>query len=214
MSEPRSFDVVIVGSGPGGYVAAMRASQLGMSVAIIEKEELGGICLNWGCIPSKAALRNAEVLRTINEAKNFGITVNGEVRGDYNEALKRARGIADRQAKGVAYLMRKYKAEVVRGTGRLLAADRVSVETNEGTVELKANKGIIIATGSRVRWLGGLKPDGNRIISSREVWTTEGLPKSILLVGAGPIGCEFATVYSAYGVEVTLLEALPRVLPS
>ncbi|MBC8077584.1 MAG: dihydrolipoyl dehydrogenase [Chloroflexales bacterium] len=211
-AEPRSFDVIIIGGGPGGYVAAMRAGQLGMSVGLVEKEDLGGICLNWGCIPSKTMLKSAEVLTTIANAKEFGVTV-GEVTADYPKALKRARDIAERQAKGVAYLMRKYKVEVFRGAGKLSAADRVSVEGPEGGVELKANKGVILATGSRIKSLPTLKLDGKMIFSSKEVWNLEYLPKSILLVGAGPIGCEFATVFSAFGSKVTLLEALPRALP-
>jgi dihydrolipoamide dehydrogenase len=205
-------DVVILGGGPGGYVAAMRAAQLGMSVALIEREALGGICVNWGCIPSKAILRSAEVLQLINNAQAFGIRV-GDVQADYTAALKRARTVAERQVKGVSYLMRKYQVEVVRGTGRLVASNRVRAETAEGPIELQASKGLIIATGSRVRWVPGLQPNGKRIISSREVWNVEQLPKSIVLLGGGPIGCEFATVYNAFGVQVTLVEMLPRLLP-
>jgi dihydrolipoamide dehydrogenase len=210
--ENRAFDVVILGGGPGGYVAAMRASQLGMQVALIEREALGGICVNWGCIPSKAILRSAEVLRLIHEAQAFGITVDG-VKADYAKALKRSRDIAERQHKGVIFLMRKYKVEVVQGTGRLTARDRIAVTAADGQFELQARKGIIIATGSRVRPLPGMRIDGKRIISSREVWNVEDMPGSMILLGAGPIGCEFATAFSAFGVKVTLVEALPRVLP-
>ena len=206
------FDVVILGGGPGGYVAAMRASQLDMRVALIEREQLGGICLNWGCIPSKTILHSAEVLHLIRDAKSLGISV-GEVHADYAQALKRARDVAERQARGVAYLMRKYKVEVVHGVGRLLAPTRVHVETQKGPIEIQATEGVIIDTGSSVRWPPTLQPDSKRIISSREVWNVEDLPKSVLLLGAGPIGCEFATVYNAFGVQVTMVEILPRLLP-
>jgi dihydrolipoamide dehydrogenase len=208
----RTFDVVIIGGGPGGYVAAMRAGQLGMRTALVEREALGGICVNWGCIPSKAILRSAEVLKLIGAAGSFGISV-GDVRANYGQALSRARAVAERQMKGVAYLMRKYQVEVVPGAGRLVAPDRVGVEQGAQRIELRAARGVILATGSRVRWLPGLRPEGSRIISSREVWNVEDLPRSILLLGGGPIGCEFATVFNGFGAKVTLVEMLPRLLP-
>jgi dihydrolipoamide dehydrogenase len=190
----------------------MRAAQLGMSVALVEREALGGSCTNWGCIPSKALLRSAEVLRLIKNAEAYGISVD-DARGNYGKAVRRARDIAERQVKGITYLMKKYGVEVVRGNGQLVDNKHVRAETAAGSYDLFAKKGVIIATGARVRWHSGLQPDGSRVISSREVWNVEDLPRSILLLGGGAIGCEFATIYNAFGVNVTLVEMLPRLLP-
>jgi dihydrolipoamide dehydrogenase len=207
-----SYDVVIVGGGPGGYVAAIRAAQLGLKAAVVESEELGGICLNWGCIPSKAILRNAEVLTLFHHAKDFGISADN-ITADYGAAIERCRKVIATQVRGVNYLMRKNKVDVIRGRGRLAAKDRVAVSGGaDGDREVRG-RNIIIATGSRVSPLRGVELDGRRIISAREVWGISELPESILIVGAGPIGVEFATVYQAYGVATTVVEFLPRVLP-
>jgi dihydrolipoamide dehydrogenase len=207
-----TYDVVVLGGGPGGYVAAIRAAQLGLKAAVVEREELGGICLNWGCIPSKALLRNAEVLALFHEAKNFGITV-GDVQADYGAGIARCQKIIGQQVRGVNFLMRKNKIDVVRGNGTLAAKDRVRVSGGpDGDRELAA-RNVIIATGSRVRPLPGVTVDGKRVVSSREVWGVDTLPGSILIIGSGPIGVEFATVYQAYGAEVTVVEFLPRILP-
>ena len=207
-----TYDVVVIGGGPGGYVAAIRAAQLGLKAAVVEREELGGICLNWGCIPSKALLRNAEVLSLINRADTFGITV-GHVSADYGAGMARCRKVITTQVRGVNFLMRKNQIDVVRGNAKLSAKDHVSVSGGaDGDRELQT-KNVIIATGTRVRPLKGVEVDGEHIISAREVWGVDTLPKSVLIVGSGAIGVEFATVFQAYGSEVTLVEYLPRVLP-
>jgi dihydrolipoamide dehydrogenase len=211
-THERHYDVVVIGGGPGGYVAAIRASQLGLRSAIVEREALGGICTNWGCIPSKALLRSAEVLHLIQRANEFGISV-GEVQADYAAALERCARVVATQQRGLSFLMRKNKIDVVSGTARLLTANRVRVSGGpEGEQELLARK-VIIATGSRLRALPGVELDGRRIISSREVWGIPERPESLLIIGAGPIGVEFATVYAAFGCAVTIVEFLPRLLP-
>lgn len=208
----RSYDVVVIGGGPGGYVAAIRASQLGLRSAIVEREALGGICTNWGCIPSKALLRSAEVLHLIHRAQEFGITV-GEVRADYGAALERCGKVVATQLRGLNVLMRKNKIDVVSGTARLLAPDRVLVSGgSEGEQELRA-KHVVIATGSRLRPLPEVEFDGQYVISSREIWSLPQRPESMVIIGAGPIGVEFATAYEAFGSAVTIVELMPRLLP-
>ncbi len=209
-----TYDVVVIGGGPGGYIAAIRAAQLGCRTALVEREELGGICLNWGCIPSKALLKSAEVLTTIAQAAAFGITV-GSVHADYAAALARCREVVAAQVQGVRFLMRKNGITVVRGTGRFIAPDRIAVSGagQSPDRELTARH-TIIATGSRVRSLPGVETDDMHIISAREVWGVDTLPRSVLIVGGGAIGVEFATVYRAYGCEVTLIEYLPRLIPA
>jgi dihydrolipoamide dehydrogenase len=207
-----AYDVVVIGGGPGGYVAAIRAAQLGLKAAVVENAELGGICLNWGCIPSKAILRNAEVLSLFNHAKDFGISVEN-VTADYGAAIARCKKIVDTQVKGVGYLMRKNKIDVVRGTGRLAGKDRVAVSGGpDGDCELQA-KNIIVATGSRVKPLRGVEIDGQKVVSAKEIWGVDTAPEKVLIIGSGPIGVEFATVYSAYGADTTLVEFLPRIVP-
>jgi dihydrolipoamide dehydrogenase len=207
-----NYDVVVIGGGPGGYVAAIRAAQLGLKAAVVEREELGGICLNWGCIPSKTLLRNAEVLSLINRADSFGITV-GNVSADYGAGMARCKKVITTQVRGVNFLMRKNQIDVVRGNATVTARDRVRVTGGaDGDRELRT-KNVIIATGSRVRQLKGVEVDGRNVISAREMWAVDDLPKSILIIGSGAIGVEFATVFQAYGTEVTLVEFLPRVLP-
>jgi len=212
MGTEATYDVVVVGSGPGGYVAAIRASQLGLRAAIVERESLGGICLNWGCIPSKALLRNAEIVSLFNHAADFGIAVS-EVTPNYGAAVDRALGIVDKQVKGVGFLMRKNKIDVHMGEGRLAGAGQVVVKDAQGGETTLSAKNVIVATGSRVRLIPGVTIDGKVVVSSREVWDLKDLPKRVVILGAGPIGVEFATVLSAYGCEVTIVEMLPRILP-
>ncbi len=207
-----TYDIVVIGGGPGGYVAAIRAAQLGLKAAVVEREELGGICLNWGCIPSKTLLRNAEVLSLINRADSFGISV-GNVSADYGAGMARCRKVVTTQVRGVNFLMRKNQIDVVRGAAKVLGRDRVAVSGGaDGDRELQT-KNVIIATGSRVRQLKGVDVDGQHVISAKEMWNVDSLPKSILIIGSGAIGVEFATIFQAYGTEVTLVEFLPRVLP-
>lgn len=206
------FDVVVVGTGPGGYVAAIRCAQLGLSVATVEDDRPGGVCLNWGCIPTKALLRNAEVVGLFNRAKEFGITV-GEWKADYAQAVQRSRRVADRMAKGVEFLFRKNKITLSLGRGTLKSARVVEVAGKDGATTLEAKRAVILATGSEPKSLPGVTIDEKRVVSSTGAVTNEGRPGSLIVIGAGAVGIEFADVYAAYGVAVTVLEALPRVLP-
>jgi dihydrolipoamide dehydrogenase len=208
----QAFDVVVVGTGPGGYVAAIRCAQLGLSVATVEDDRPGGVCLNWGCIPTKALLRNAEVVGLFNRAKEFGITV-GEWKADYAQAVQRSRRVADRMAKGVEFLFRKNKITLFLGRGTLKGARVVEVTGKDGATTLEAKRAVILATGSEPKSLPGVTIDEKRIVSSTGAVTNEGRPGSLIVIGAGAVGIEFADVYAAYGVSVTVLEALPRVLP-
>jgi len=205
------FDVVVVGTGPGGYVAAIRCAQLGLSVAAVEDDRPGGVCLNWGCIPTKALLRNAEIVGLFQRAEEFGVTV-GTWSADYAQAIQRSRRVADRMAKGVEFLFRKNKITLVPGTGTLKAKNVVEVKGKDGVQTLEA-KAIILATGSEPRSLPGVTIDEKQVISSNGAVRTEAKPASLIIIGAGAVGMEFADVYGAYGVPVTVLEALPRVLP-
>lgn len=207
-----AYDLVVIGGGPGGYVAAIRAAQAGLRAALIERDALGGICLNWGCIPSKALLQSADVLETIRHAADFGISVDG-VHADYGAALARCQRVIAAQVNGLNYLMRKHRIDVVQGTGRFLAWDRIAVTGGSGGNRELRTRATIIATGSRVRPLPGVAIDGRYVFSAQEVWREATLPRSILIVGAGAIGMEFATVYRAYGCDVTLVEYLPRIIP-
>ena len=208
----KTFDVVVVGTGPGGYVSAIRCAQLGLSVAAIEDDRPGGVCLNWGCIPTKALLRNAEVVHLIQRAGDFGVTV-GEVKADYAQAVKRSRSVADRMAKGVEFLFKKNKITLFPGTGTLKSKSSVEVKGAAGTETLEAARAIILATGSQPKSLPGVTIDEKVVISSNGAVRNETRPKSIAVIGAGAVGMEFADVYAAYGTQVTVLEALPRVLP-
>lgn len=204
------YDVVVVGAGPGGYVAAIRAGQLGLKTAIVEREALGGVCLNWGCIPSKALLKNAEVLSYFHRAEEFGLSFDN-FHADYAAAVDRSRKVVDRNVRGVAYLLRKNKVDHIVGEGRLTAKGTVTVAP-EGTT-LNA-KNVILATGSSPRTVPSLPIDGDQVISSRESIVLKDLPASLVIVGAGAIGVEFAYLYHTYGVEVTLVELLPRLVPT
>jgi len=208
----QSFDVVVVGTGPGGYVAAIRCAQLGLSVATVEDDRPGGVCLNWGCIPTKALLRNAEVVGLFNRAQEFGITV-GEWKADYAQAVQRSRRVADRMAKGVEFLFRKNKITLFLGRGTLKSARVVEVAGKDGATTLEAKRAVILATGSEPRSLPGVTIDEKWVVSSTGAVTNEGRPGSLIVIGAGAVGIEFADVYAAYGAQVTVLEALPRVLP-
>jgi len=201
----------VVGTGPGGYVAAIRCAQLGLSVATVEDDRPGGVCLNWGCIPTKALLRNAEIVNLFHRAAEFGITLSG-FRADYAAAIQRSRRVADRMAKGVEFLFRKNKITHFPGRGSLPSAGVVEVAGATGTQTLEA-KAVILATGSEPRSLPGVAIDEQRVISSNGAVRNERAPGSLVIIGAGAVGVEFADVYASYGVQVTLLEALPRVLP-
>ncbi|MCX7681005.1 MAG: dihydrolipoyl dehydrogenase [Anaerolineae bacterium] len=206
------YDVVIIGAGPGGYVAAIRAAQLGLKVALVEKEHLGGVCLNWGCIPTKALLRNAEVIALLREGKEFGFSLSG-LEVDFGAAVERSRKVADRLVKGIAALMRKNQVEVIEGRGTLSSPTTVEVTLNAGGTRFLSTRNVIIATGSRARTIPGIEVDGERVVTYREAIVLRELPDSALIVGAGPIGMEFAHIWSTYGTRVTVVEMLPRVLP-
>lgn len=206
-----AYDVIVLGSGPGGYVAAIRASQLGFKTAVIEKESLGGICLNWGCIPTKALLKSAQVNEDIKHAKDFGIEATGTV--DFPAVIKRSRGVADKMSKGVNFLMRKNKIDVIMGFGKLKAKGQIEVTAADGKKQVVEGKHIIIATGARSRELPALKIDGKKIIGYREAMVLPQLPQKMIVVGSGAIGVEFAYFYNSMGTKVTIVEFLPRVVP-
>ena len=207
-----AFDVVVVGTGPGGYVSAIRCAQLGLSVAAVEDDRPGGVCLNWGCIPTKALLRNAEVVHLFERAETFGVTVQG-LQVDYAAAVKRSRGVADRMAKGVEFLFKKNKITLFPGTGALKSRTTVEVKGQSGTETLEAKRAVILATGSEPKSLPGVTIDEKVVISSNGAVRNEARPASMVVIGAGAVGMEFADVYAAYGTQVTVLEALDRVLP-
>ena len=207
-----TYDVVVLGGGPGGYVAAIRASQLGQKTALIESEALGGVCLNWGCIPSKALLKNAEVVNTLQRGKEFGFAFEN-LTLDFTVAYQRSRQVSERLVKGIGSLMRKNKIDVFEGRGVLRSAGEIDVTLNKGGSELVKAKHIILATGARARGLPGLELDGERIMGYRQAIVQQQAPKRALIVGAGPIGMEFAYVWRSYGAEVTVIEMLPQVLP-
>jgi dihydrolipoamide dehydrogenase len=206
-----TVDVGILGTGPGGYVAAIRCAQLGLSVAAVEDDRPGGVCLNWGCIPTKALLRNAEIVHLVQRAGEFGIRVSG-FEADYAEAVRRSRRVADRMAKGVEFLFRKNKVALLPGRGRLVGPTAIEVATAGGSERIEA-RAVIVATGSEPRSLPGVAIDEERVLSSTGAVRREEAPRSLVIVGAGAVGVEFADVYSAYGTAVTVLEALPRILP-
>ncbi len=208
---PDTFDLIIIGSGPGGYTAAIRAAQLGMKVACVEREGLGGICLNWGCIPTKALLRSAEVKHLMDHASDFGLSA-GEVSFDAGAVVKRSRKVAARLSGGVAFLFKKNKVTHIEGDATLVGKGSISVVASGKTVKYSA-KNILLATGARARTLPGLEPDGKLIWTYREAMVPESIPKSLLVVGSGAIGIEFASFYQTMGAEVTVVEMLDRVLP-
>ncbi|MDP2042305.1 MAG: dihydrolipoyl dehydrogenase [Algoriphagus sp.] len=206
------FDLIVLGSGPGGYVAAIRASQLGLKTAIVEAAELGGICLNWGCIPTKALLKSAQVFEYINHAANYGISIKG-AEADFSGMVKRSRGVADGMSKGVQFLMKKNKIEIITGWGKIQPGKKVEVAGADGKKTVYAADNIIIATGARSRELPSMKIDDKKIIGYRKAMTLEKQPKTIVVVGSGAIGVEFAYFYNSIGTKVTIVEYLDRIVP-
>ncbi len=211
--KEKQYDLVVIGGGPGGYTAAIRARQLGMQVALVERERLGGVCLNWGCIPTKALLRQAEVWRLMGRADEFGLAL-GEAQFDWSKIVARSRATADELARGVQYLMKKNGVEVVEGSGRITPLRQVEVrDSGEDVIGTLEAEQILIATGSQPRSLPGVDIDGERILSSRQAMVLKAIPSEIAIVGAGAIGVEFAYFFNAFGSRVTLLESLPHILP-
>jgi dihydrolipoamide dehydrogenase len=208
-----NYDIIVIGSGPGGYVTAIRASQLGLKTAIVERESLGGICLNWGCIPTKALLKSANVFEYLSHANDYGITVK-DAKADFGAMVDRSRGVASGMSNGIQFLMKKNKIDVIKGSGKIKAGKKVDVTDADGKVtEYTAEKGLIIATGARSRQLPNLPQDGEKIIGYREAMTLKTQPKKIVVVGSGAIGVEFAYFYNAIGTEVTVVEYLPNIVP-
>lgn len=207
-----AYDVIVIGSGPGGYVAAIRASQLGFKTAVVERESLGGICLNWGCIPTKALLKSAQVVEYIQHSKDYGVTV-GDSSVDFGAVIKRSRGAADKMSKGVQFLMKKNKIDVLMGNGKVKAKGQVEVTDKDGKATVHEAKHILLATGARSRELPNLKIDGKTVIGYREAMNLPKQPKSMIIVGSGAIGVEFAYFYNALGTKVTIVEFLPRIVP-
>ena len=207
---PNSFDVIVLGGGPAGYVCAIRCAQLGLQTAVIEQEKLGGVCVNIGCIPTKALLHSAYIANLLKESKDFGVEA-GDVKTDYGVAMKRSRRVADQNSKGVEFLMKKHKVTVVRGTGVLQPGKKVKV----GSDVYEAKKAVVIATGSRVKGIPqiGLEINKTTVISSDEALLMEKIPSTLAIIGAGAVGMEFADIFNAFGVKVTIIEALPRILP-
>ena len=207
-----TFDLIVIGAGPGGYVAAIRAAQLGMNVAVVEREHLGGICLNWGCIPTKALLRSAEVYRNIKHADSYGLSVS-DARPDLDKIVKRSRAVANQLVAGVKHLLKKNKVTVFDGSAKLAGSGKVDVALNDKTKKTLSAKHIILATGARPRVLPGLEPDGKLVWTSHEAMIPDMMPKSLLVIGSGAIGIEFASFYNTMGVDVTVVEVLERILP-
>ena len=207
----KKFDLVVIGGGPGGYVAAIRASQLGKKVALIESEHLGGICLNWGCIPTKSLLKNAEVLELIKNSSKYGIEIK-DYSVDWNKVIKRSRDIANRMGKGIQYLMKKNKIEVINGFAKLI--DRNTIQINGNNTEKVTAEHIVISTGASANYFPGMEPDGKDIITYKDALVLDKAPKHIVIIGAGAIGIEFAYFYNTFGSKVTIIEAQPNILPN
>jgi dihydrolipoamide dehydrogenase len=205
------FDIIVIGSGPGGYVAAIRASQLGKTVAVVEKAELGGVCLNWGCIPTKALLKSAQVYEYLKHSADYGITVK-EFNHDFEAVVKRSRGVANNMSKGIEFLMKKNKITVIKGYGKLAGAKKVEVDL-DGKKEIHEADHIILATGARSRELPNIKQDGKKVIGYREAMVLPEQPKTMVVIGSGAIGMEFAYFYNTMGTKVTVVEFMPRILP-
>ncbi len=209
-----SYDVLVIGSGPGGYVAAIRASQLGLKVGVVEKENLGGVCLNWGCIPTKSLLKSAQAYNYALHASDYGVNIEGEVNADFPAMVKRSRGVAEGMSKGIDFLFKKNKIDVINGFGTLVAKGKVKVTNNEAEEQIIESKHIILATGARARSLPNLPQDGKKVINYRQAMTLEKQPESMVVVGSGAIGSEFAYFYQSIGTKVTLVEYLPNIVPN
>jgi dihydrolipoamide dehydrogenase len=207
-----AYDVIVLGSGPGGYPAAIRASQLGKKVAIVEKESLGGICLNWGCIPTKALLKSAQVFDYTKHASTYGLNI-ADPTADFPAVITRSRGVADKMSKGIQFLMKKNKIDVIMGTGKLIAANKLEVTAADGSKQTVEAKNIILATGARARELPSMKIDGTKIIEYRKAMSLPTQPKSMIVCGSGAIGSEFAYFYNTMGTKVTIVEFMPRIVP-
>lgn len=207
------YDIIVIGSGPGGYVTAIRASQLGFKTAIIERENLGGICLNWGCIPTKALLKSAQVFKYLNHAEEYGLNKPENITYEFPNIVKRSRGVAEKMSKGVEFLMKKNKIDVIFGTAKIQKGKKVKIVKNQGGEEILEANHIIIATGARSRELPNLPQDGKKVIGYRQALTLPEQPKKMIVVGSGAIGVEFAYFYSTLGTEVTIVEYLPRIVP-
>lgn len=207
-----NYDLIVIGSGPGGYVAAIRASQLGMKVAVVERESLGGVCLNWGCIPTKALLKSAQVFEYLKHAGDYGINVQ-DYKVDFNGMIKRSRDVADGMSKGIQFLLKKNKIDVINGSGKLQSGKKVLVTAADGTTSSYEANHIMLATGSRSRELPNLKQDGKKVIGYRDAMSLPTQPKSMIIVGSGAIGCEFAYFYNSIGTKVTIVEFMPNIVP-
>lgn len=208
-----NYDLIVIGTGPGGYVAAIRAAQLGLKTAVVEKESLGGVCLNWGCIPTKALLKSAQVFEYLNHASEYGIEVGGGAKADFSKVISRSRGVADGMSKGIQFLMKKNKIDVITGAGKLKKGGIVEVTDTTGKKTDYAAKHIILATGARSRELPNVKQDGKNIIGYREAMTLATQPKSMVVMGSGAIGMEFAYFYNTMGTQVTVVEFMDKILP-
>jgi dihydrolipoamide dehydrogenase len=208
-----NYNVIVIGSGPGGYVAAIRASQLGLKTAVVEKAELGGVCLNWGCIPTKALLKSAQVFNYLNHAADYGISINSDINPDFGAMIKRSRDVADGMSKGVQFLFKKNKIDFIQGSGKIQPGKKVEVTDSSGKKSVIEAEHIIIATGARSKELPNLKQDGKKVIGYREAMTLTKQPKSMVVVGSGAIGSEFAHFYNSIGTEVTLVEFMPTLVP-
>lgn len=207
------YDIIIIGSGPGGYVAAIRGAQLGYKVAIVEKEHLGGICLNWGCIPTKALLRSAQIYAGATHAADFGVQISGEITPDFEKIVARSRAVAEGMSKGVQFLLKKNKIDVIWGRGVVTSAGKVEVALNEGGSTLLEAPNILLATGARSRELPNMPQDGKKVIGYRQALSLPALPKSMVVCGSGAIGSELAFLYQTLGTQVTLVEYMPEILP-
>jgi len=212
LNQDMNYDVIILGSGPGGYVTAIRASQLGLKTAVVERESLGGICLNYGCIPTKALLKSANVFEYLNHASDYGLSAT-DVKADFNAVVKRSRGVAEKMSGGVQFLMKKNKIDVIMGTGKIKPGKKIDVTDDKGKVTEYSASNIIVATGARSRQLPNLPQDGKKIIGYREALTLPSLPKKMVVVGSGAIGVEFAYFYSTMGTDVTIVEYMPTIVP-
>lgn len=209
-----NYDLIVIGSGPGGYVAAIRASQLGMKTAVVEKSETGGVCLNWGCIPTKALIKSAQVFNYLKHAEDYGISIDGDTKADFEKIVQRSRTVAGKMSKGIQFLFKKNKITLHEGFGKLAGKNKVLVSKEDGSEESLEAKHIILATGARSKELPSLKQDGKKIIGYREAMTLGKQPKSMLIVGSGAIGTEFAYIYNSLGTKVTLVEFLPNLVPN